>query len=289
MIDALAALAGRRRRAPRRLPRDARGVLVLAPRAASSSSTRPSTLFWRDPTLLEKLVRARCCRRCDGRAPASTRRPRSPRASPRRCCRPRAGRAARGRRRRAAARRGVHLLAARGAAARGLRQMTPAELAAGASAMLARLRLPLPRMPRARRAPADARLARRPARDAARARPARRASSRLLALARARAPHAAAGRAVRHLRLDGPLRADAAALPARDHQRPRTACTCCCSARGSPTSRGTCAHRDVDVALARVRRRGAPTGPAARASARACANSTGAGRAACSARTPSCC
>ena len=42
-----------------------------------------------------------------------------------------------------------------------------------------------------------------------------------LAWRAAAAAHAAARRAVRHLGLDGPLRADAAALPARDHQRPR--------------------------------------------------------------------
>ena len=66
------------------------------------------------------------------------------------------------------------------------------------------------------------------------------------------AAHAAAGRALRHLGLDGSLRAHAAALPACDHQRPRPRAHAACSARGSPTSRAICAHRDVDVALARV-------------------------------------
>ena len=92
----------------------------------------------------------------------------------------------------------------------------------------------------------------RPARDAAPRRPAPRARCRRSRWRARAAAHAAARRAVRHLGLDGPLCADAAALPARDHQRPATACTCCCSARGSPTSRAISQHRDVDVALARV-------------------------------------
>ena len=43
-----------------------------------------------------------------------------------------------------------------------------------------------------------------------------------LAWRRRAASPAAAGRAVRHLGIDGPLRPHAALLPARDHQRPRS-------------------------------------------------------------------
>ncbi len=97
--------------------------------------------------------------------------------------------------------------------------MTAAELAT-VRGVLRNLRLPLPELPTRRTTPAsrghrvDLRATMRRATGAA-------GDARAAVLAAACATDAAAGRALRHLRFDGPLREDAAAFPACDHQRPR--------------------------------------------------------------------
>ena len=109
-----------------------------------------------------------------------------------------------------------------------------------------------------------------------------------LAPARAAPPAAAAGRPVRHLRLDDPLHAHVPAFHARHHQRPRP--------RLLLPVRHAADQRDARPAQPRRRhragrrsRRRSRTGRAARASAQACTSSTTSGRAACWGRAPWCC
>ena len=101
-------------------------------------------------------------------------------------------------------------------------------------------------------------------------------------------PPAAAGRALRHLRLDGALCADPAAFPARGDERPRP--------RARLPVRHAAVQRHPPAAPPRPRGR-VPDGRPRRARLvrrhahrrGAGRSSTASGRAACSARAPSCC
>ena len=143
--------------------------------------------------------------------------------------------------------------------------MTVAELAA-AKAMLREMRLPLPELP-IRRTVAAVRGHRIDLRATLRRATGAAGTLSPLRWRRRAAAHAAARHPLRHLGLDGPLRADAAALPPRDHRAITIASMRCCSAPGSPTSRAT---SGIATSTSRWRACGPPcrTGPAARGSAR---------------------
>ena len=241
-------------------------------------------VFWRDPQLLERVM-ALLLPRVHGRSqPSSSRR--SPTGWPTRCSR-------RARARDAAptpgadrARRHAHLLRAGAAADDRLRDHDGGGADAGEEADRRGCACRSPRYARAgcsRIRAATASICAHAARERARQ---RRPRSRCSAARRAAS--SAAGRPVRHLRLDEPLLAHVPALPACDHQRPRPRAHL--RVRHAPHQHHAPPappRRGRRVVRGRARR--SRTGRAARASAPASRTSTCAGRGACWVRTPWCC
>ena len=173
-------------------------------------------LFWRNPRLLEKLIAA-LLPTVFGRGGEQDAPPELPARIAQAMLPPAALEPQSAGRRRDRARRGVHDVAARGAAAQGFRDDDRGGACRGAGDA-DEVQTAAARTADAPHRAVGSRPPDRPSRHAApgdrrvrHAVPAR--------MAQAATAHAAARRAVRHLGLDGPLRAHAAALPPRDHER----------------------------------------------------------------------